>query len=94
MKQVFILRCDWNIWGDTGHDIVGAYSSHESACRDLKAFVDNEKRTSLEIFFTNGVINRSEGIEDYEDKDNYFEFYTTDGEWFIEVYIECISIKN
>jgi hypothetical protein len=94
MKQVFILRCDWNIWGDTGHDIVGAYSSYESACRDLRVFVDNEKRTSLGIFFTDGVINRNDGIEDYEDKDNYFEFYTTDGEWFIEVYIECILIKD
>jgi hypothetical protein len=94
MRQVFILRCDWNIWGDTGHDIVGAYSSYESACRDLKVFVDNEKQTSLEIFFTDGVINGNKGIEDYEDKDNYFEFYTKDGEWFIEVYIECISIKD
>jgi hypothetical protein len=94
MKQVFILRCDWNIWGDTGHDIVGAYSSYESACRDLKVFVDNEKRTSLGIYFTDGVINGYEGIDDYEDKDNYFEFYTKDGEWFIEVYIECISIKD
>ena len=94
MKQVFILRCDWNIWGDTGHDIVGAYSSYESACRDLKVFVDNEKRTSLETYFTNGVIKNNIGIDSYEDKDNYFEFYTKDGEWFIEVYIECISIKD
>lgn len=94
MRQVFILRCDWNIWGDTGHDIVGAYSSYESVCKDLRVFVDNEKQTSLGIFFTDGVINRNDGIEDYEDEDNYFEFYTTDGEWFIEVYIECISIKD
>jgi hypothetical protein len=94
MKQVLILRCDWNICGDTGHDIIGAYSSYESACRDLKVFVDNEKRTSLETYFDNGVIKNNIGIDDYEDKDNYFEFYTTDGEWFIEVYIERISIKD
>lgn len=94
MSKVFVLRCDWNIWGDTGHDIVGAYSSYESACRDLKVFVDNEKRTSLETYFTNGIINSNIGIEDYEDKDNYFQFYTKDGEWFIEVYIECISVKD
>lgn len=94
MSKVFVLRCDWNIWGDTGHDIVGAYSSYESACRDLKVFVDNEKRTSLETYFTNGIINSNIGIDDYEDKDNYFQFYTKDGEWFIEVYIECISVKD
>lgn len=94
MSQVFILRCDWNIWGDTGHDIVGVYSSYESACRDLAVFVDNEKRTSLEIYFNNGVIKNNIGIDDYEDKDNYFLFTTKDGEWCIEVYIECISIKD
>ena len=93
MSQVFVLRCDWNICGDTGADIVSVCSSYESACRDLKTFVNNEKQTSLEVFFANGVIKNNISIDDYEDKDNYFLFTTKDGEWYIEVYIECIEVK-
>lgn len=93
-KKVFILRCDWNIWGDSGHNNIAVYSNKEDACKALQSYVENEKATSLNNFFSNGeLIDSKTNIDDYEVREDYFLFTTKCGEWILEVSIECFDLN-
>ena len=93
-KKVFILRCDWNIWGDSGHDNIAVYSNKEDACKALQSYVENEKATSLNNFFSNGeLIGSKTNIDDYEVREDYFLFTTKCGEWILEVSIESFDLN-
>lgn len=91
-KHIFILRCDWNICGDTGHDNVAVFSDENEAIDALHSYVDNEKTDTLREFFLNGVLRAGVECDDYEERNNYFLFTTKDGEWYIEVYLECFTL--
>ena len=93
-KKVFILRCDWIICGDSGHDNIAVYSDKESACKALQSYVENEKATSLNNFFSNGeLIGSKTNIDDYEVREDYFLFTTKCGEWILEVSIEEFDLN-
>lgn len=93
-KKVFILRCDWNIWSDSGHNNIAVYSNKEDACKALQSYVENEKATSLNNFFSNGeLIENKTNIDDYVVKEDYFLFTTKCGEWILEVSIEEFDLN-
>ena len=46
-KSVFILRCDWAICGDSGHDNIAVYSNAEDACKALQNYVERESNKSI-----------------------------------------------
>ena len=92
-KKVFILRCDWNICGDSGHDNIAVYSNKESACKALQNFVENEKTTSLTNFISNGELIDKTNVDDYEVREDYFLFTTKCGEWILEVSIEDFDLN-
>jgi hypothetical protein len=93
-QKVYILRCDWIICGDSGHDNIAVYSNKESACKALQSYVENEKATSLNNFFSNGeLIANKTYIDDYEVREDYFLFTTKCGEWILEVSIEEFDLN-
>lgn len=92
-KKVFILRCDWNIWGDSGHDNIAVYSNKKDACKALHSYVENEKATSLNNFFSNGELINNTNVDDYEVREDYFLFTTKCGEWILEVSIEDFDLN-
>lgn len=92
-KKVFILRCDWCICGDSGHDNIAVYSNKESACKALQNYVENEKISSLDVFFENGELLDKHNVDDYEVREDYFLFTTKCGEWILEVSIECFDLN-
>ena len=92
-KKVFILRCDWNICGDSGHDNIAVYSNKESACKALQSYVENEKATSLNDFFSNGELIDNTNVDDYEVREDYCLFTTKCGEWILEVSIEEFDLN-
>lgn len=93
-KKVFILRCDWVVCGDSGHDNIAVYSNKESACKALQNFVENEKTTSgLTNFFSNGELIDKTNVDDYEVREDYFLFTTKCGEWIVEVSIEDFDLN-
>ena len=92
-KKVFILRCDWNICGDSGHDNIAVYSNKESACKALQSYVENEKATSLNDFFSNRELIDKTNVDDYEVREDYFLFTTKCGEWILEVSIEEFDLN-
>lgn len=92
-KKVFILRCDWIICGDSGHDNIAVYSNKEDACKALQSYVENEKATSLTDFFSNGELIDKTNVDDYEVREDYFLFTTKCGEWILEVSIENFDLN-
>ena len=92
-QKVYILRCDWIICGDSGHDNIAVYSDKESACKALQNFVENEKTTSLTDFFSNGELIDKTNVDDYEVREDYFLFTTKCGEWILEVSIESFDLN-
>ena len=92
-KCVFILRCDWAICGDSGHDNIAVYSNAEDACKALQNYVEKEKATSLSNFFSNGELIDKSNIDDYEVREDYFLFTTKCGEWILEVSIEYFDLN-
>jgi hypothetical protein len=92
-QKVFILRCDWCICGDSGHDNIAVYSNKESACKALQNFVENEKMSSLTDFFSNGELIDKTNVDDYEVREDYFLFTTKCGEWISEVSIEKFDLN-
>lgn len=94
VQKIYILRCDWIICGDSGHDNIAVYSDKESACKALQSYVENEKATSLNNFFSNGeLIGSKTNIDDYEVREDYFLFTTKCGEWILEVSIEEFDLN-
>ena len=93
-KKVYILRCDWYVCGDSGHDNVGVYDNKSIACKALENYVDNEKSTSLTDFFSNGELISNVNVDDYEERKDYFLFTTKCGEYNIEVSIESFDMVS
>ena len=90
MDKLFIVEIDWNIKGETGHDIL-AVTTAENVKECFKMFVEMEKSESyLQDFFNeDGTVK--EGVMDdfseYIDTDTSFMFATKDYEYYTEMSI-------
>ena len=91
-QKVYILRCDWYVCGESGHDNIAVYNNKPSAIKALKNFVENEKDISLTDFFYNGELLNMDNVDDLEVRDDYFLFTTKCGEYNIEVSIEVFDV--
>lgn len=91
-QKIYILRCDWYVCGESGHDTIAVYNNKLNAIKALKNFVENEKATSLTDFFNNGELIDMYDVDDLEVRlevrDDYFLFISKCGEYNIEVYID------
>ena len=90
MDKLFIVEIEWNLKGDTGHDILAVTTAeHIKEC--FKMFVEVEKsETYLQDFFTaSGKLRKSakDEIEEYIDTDTSFMLATTDYEYYTEISI-------
>ena len=93
-QKVYIIRCDWQVCGDSGHDNIAVYNNKPNAIKALKNFVENEKQTSLAEFFADSNLISYDNVDDYEVRDDYFLFTTKCGEYIIEVSIENFDMEN
>ena len=90
MGKLFIIEIDWNLKGDTGHDIL-AVTTAENVKECFKMFVEVEKsETYLQDFFNeDGTLK--EGVMDelaeYTDTDTSFMLATSDYEYYTEISI-------
>lgn len=88
MEKLFIIQIDWNLKGDTGHEVL-AVTTAENAKQCFKYFVDIEKsETYLQDFFTaSGKLRESakDEIVKYTDTDTSFMLATSDYEYYTEL---------
>ena len=90
--KIYILRCDWYVCGDSGHDTIAVYNNKLNAIKALKNFVENEKATTLANFFNDKGLLDICDVDDLEVRDDYFLFRTKCGEYNIEVYIDDFNM--
>lgn len=90
--KVYILRCDWYVCGDSGHDTIAVYNNKLNAIKALKNFVENEKTTTLANFFNDKGLIDIHNVDDLEVRDDYFLFTTKCGEYNIEVSIDIFDM--
>lgn len=90
MDKLFIIEIDWNLKGDTGHEVL-AVTTAENAKQCFKYFVDIEKsETYLQDFFTaSGKLREGakDEIVEYIDTDTSFMLTTSDYEYYTEISI-------
>ena len=96
MKTIYLLRLDWCYKGDTGSNVVGAYSTMELARENLKRQIDEEKRVGSFLFDFLGDDLRPE-TEEYDDfcltKDTLY-FEADFGEVMFNLYIDYLPIDK
>lgn len=90
MNKVFIVVIEWNIKGDTGHDIL-AVTDADNITNVFRGFVESEKSESYLSDFFNEDGTLKEGVEAelarYEDTDKSFMLLTSDYEYWTNLYI-------
>ena len=99
-KYVYLVRCDFNIQGQTGNDIVTAHESYRDACFSLAEEVKNDLQyggwlENCEIFNmedeNHKTVSEGEPVPDYI---SYFEAKDCESapECFEELWIEKVLI--
>lgn len=90
MDKIFIILIEWNLKGDTGHEVL-AVTTADNVKECFKHFVNQEKSESyLEEFFNadgtlkDGVMDE---LADYTDTDSSFVFTTIDYEYHTKMSI-------
>ena len=90
MDKLFIVEINWNLKGDTGHDIL-AVTTAENIKECFKMFVEQEKSESYlqDYFNDNGTLKEGviDELAEYTDTDTSFMFATTDYEYYTEISI-------
>lgn len=88
MHKVFIVQIEWNLKGDSGHEIL-AVTNAENAHQCFKSFVEQEKSESYLTDFFNADGTLKEGVIDelaeYTDTDTSFMLATSDYEYYTEL---------
>lgn len=93
--KVFILRCRWNVYGDTGNDIIAVYMEENMAKCAFDDFLKKEQKES----WLNDVLDENLAplvdapLAEYELQDYSFEAYHDNGECFTSVWIEVFVVK-
>lgn len=90
MDKLFIVVIDWNLKGDTGHDILAVTTAeHIKEC--FKMFVEVEKSESYLQDFFNEDGTLKDGVMDelaeYTDTDTSFTLATSDYEYYTDISI-------
>lgn len=85
MDSICIIQIEWNIKGDTGHDIL-AVTSPDCVVEEFRRLVEQEKtETYLNEFFNEDGTLKDEvkdELGDFEDSDTHFTFETKDYEYY------------
>lgn len=92
MDKLFIIEIEWNLRGESGHDILAVTTAeHIKEC--FKMFVEAEKSESYLRYYFNEDGTLKEGamdeLADYTDTDTSFRLVTSDYEYY--TYINIIE---
>ena len=97
MDKIFIIEIEWNLKGDSGHEIL-AVTTADNVKKCFKMFVEVEKReTYLQDFFNeDGTLKEGamDELAEYTDTDTSFMLATSDYEYYTDISIIEKTIWN
>lgn len=96
MKEVYVIKIEWNMKGDNGHEIL-CVTDTESMIPNFKSLLDNEKQMSWlkDYFNEDGTLNKEKiGIDEpyYEEREDYFEFSLNNYEWYTIMSVQKFDV--